>query len=94
MGAPEQLTFISQEWRDDRLKFRGNPVEPGWRGLWGNKASNRSSRCKWTYLRSTTMAKVGGWGCAFNKEVDNFIVPDYYLGRPFEGFTNHLPAQK
>ncbi|RRS06890.1 TonB-dependent receptor [Pseudoalteromonas sp. J010] len=90
MGAPEQLTFISQEWADDRLEFRGNPVEPGWRGSGGNKALKPFESVQMDLSAEYYYGEGSAVGIAvFNKDVDNFIVPLIITSvRPFEGFNN------
>ncbi|CAH9050525.1 Vitamin B12 transporter BtuB [Pseudoalteromonas holothuriae] len=90
MGAPEQLTFISQEWADDRLEFRGNPVEPGWQGSGGNKALKPFESTQMDLSAEYYYGNGSALGIAvFNKKVDNFIVPLIITStRPFEGFTN------
>ncbi|MFC3032196.1 TonB-dependent receptor [Pseudoalteromonas fenneropenaei] len=90
MGAPENLTFISQEWADDRLEFRGNPVDPGWSGSGGNKALQPFESVQLDVSAEYYFAKGSAVGVAlFNKKVDNFIVPLIITSvRPFEGFTN------
>lgn len=76
MGAPEQLTFISQEWADDRLEFRGNPVEPGWSGSGGNKALKPFKSVQMDLSAEYYYGEGSAVGIAvFNKDVDNFIVP-------------------
>ena len=90
LGAPEQLTFISQEWADDRLEFRGNPVDQGWSGSGGNKALEPFESVQLDLSAEYYYGVGSAVGVAlFNKDVDNFIVPLIITSeRPFEGFTN------
>ncbi|WP_105258962.1 TonB-dependent receptor [Pseudoalteromonas sp. T1lg88] len=90
LGAPEQLTFISQEWADDRLEFRGNPVEPGWQGSGGNKDLKPYESVQTDISAEYYYGEGSAVGIAlFNKDVDNFIVPLIITSvRPFDGFTN------
>lgn len=96
LGAPEQLTFISQEWADDRLEFRGNPVEPGWQGSGGNKALKPFESVQLDISAEYYYGVGSAVGMAvFNKEVDNFIVPLIITSvRPFEGFTNPFTGEE
>ncbi|WP_462158735.1 TonB-dependent receptor [Pseudoalteromonas sp. GB56] len=90
LGAPEQLTFISQEWADDRLEFRGNPVDQGWQGSGGNKDLKPYESVQTDLSAEYYYGEGSAVGIAlFNKDVDNFIVPLIITSvRPFEGFTN------
>ena len=90
LGAPEQLTFISQEWADDRLEFRGNPVDQGWSGSGGNKALQPFESVQLDLSAEYYYGNGSAVGIAlFNKDVDNFIVPLIITSeRPFDGFTN------
>lgn len=90
LGAPEQLTFISQEWADDRLEFRGNPVDQGWSGSGGNKALQPFESVQLDLSAEYYYGIGSAVGIAlFNKDVDNFIVPLIITSeRPFDGFTN------
>lgn len=90
MGAPERLTWISQEWADDRLEFRGNPVDPGWSGSGGNKALKPYESLQMDLSLEYYYGEGSAMGIAlFNKEVDNFVVPLLITSvRPFDGFTN------
>ncbi|MDN3380238.1 MULTISPECIES: TonB-dependent receptor [unclassified Pseudoalteromonas] len=90
LGAPEQLTFISQEWADDRLEFRGNPVDQGWSGSGGNKALEPFESVQLDLSAEYYYGIGSAVGVAlFKKDVDNFIVPLIITSeRPFEGFTN------
>ncbi|WP_082665406.1 TonB-dependent receptor [Pseudoalteromonas sp. H105] len=90
LGAPEQLTFISQEWADDRLEFRGNPVDQGWSGSGGNKALEPFESVQLDLSAEYYYGVGSAVGVAlFNKDVDNFIVPLIITSeRPYEGFTN------
>jgi TonB-dependent receptor len=90
LGAPEQLTFISQEWADDRLEFRSNPVDQGWSGSGGNKALKPFESVQLDLSAEYYYSNGSAVGIAlFNKDVDNFIVPLIITSeRPFDGFTN------
>ncbi len=96
LGAPEQLTFISQEWADDRLEYRGNPVEPGWKGSGGNKALKPFESVQFDLSAEYYYGEGSAIGMAlFNKDVDNFIVPLIITSvRPFEGFTNPYTGEE
>lgn len=90
MGRPERLNFISQEWADDRLEFRGNPVDPGWSGSGGNKALQPFESTQFDLSAEYYFGTGSAVGIAlFNKDVDNFVVPLIITSvRPFDGFTN------
>lgn len=90
LGAPEQLTYISQEWADDRLEFRGNPVDQGWSGSGGNKALQPFESVQLDLSVEYYYGTGSAVGIAlFNKDVDNFIVPLIITSeRPFDGFIN------
>ncbi|WP_206483047.1 TonB-dependent receptor [Thalassotalea sp. G2M2-11] len=95
MGAPEQLNFISQEWADDRLEFRGNPVDQGWSGSGGNKALKPFESVQSDISIEYYYGEGSAIGAAiFNKKVDNFIVPLIISStRPFDGYTNPNTGQ-
>ncbi|MBE0380605.1 TonB-dependent receptor [Pseudoalteromonas prydzensis] len=96
LGAPEQLTFISQEWADDRLEFRGNPVDQGWSGSGGNKALQPFESVQLDLSAEYYYGMGSAVGIAlFNKDVDNFIVPLIITSeRPFDGFTNPYTGEE
>ena len=90
LGRRESLTFISQEYADDRLNIRGNPVDQGWSGSGGNKALEPFESVQADISIEYYYGQGSGAGIAFfNKEVDNFVVPLIITSvRPSDGFSH------
>ena len=90
LGGQESLTYISEEYADDRATIRFNPVDVGWSGGGGNKALEPFESVQSDLSLEYYYGQGSGFGMAlFNKEVDNFIVPLLISSvRPTEGFIH------
>ncbi|MBC3766923.1 TonB-dependent receptor [Neptunicella marina] len=90
LGSQESLTYISEEYADDRATIRFNPVDVGWSGSGGNKALEPFESVQSDLSLEYYYGEGSGVGIAvFNKEVDNFIVPLLISSvRPTEGYTH------
>jgi len=93
LGRPENLTFTSQEWVDDR-ESEGVPVPQGWKGSGGNKALKPFESTQLDLSVEYYYAEASAVGAAiFNKKVDNFVVPLIISStRSFDGFGSLVPA--
>ncbi|MCV2885518.1 TonB-dependent receptor [Aestuariibacter sp. AA17] len=90
LGGQESLTYVSEEYAEDRATIRFNPVDVGWSGSGGNKALEPYESIQTDLSLEYYYGEGSGMGIAlFNKEVDNFIVPLIITSvRPTEGYTN------
>ncbi|GLS25167.1 TonB-dependent receptor [Marinibactrum halimedae] len=93
LASPQRLTFVSQEWSDDRASE--NVVqEQGWSGRGGNDGLEPLEAVQADLSVEYYYAEGSAVGAAlFSKEIDNFVVPlQISLTNNFDGFRDIVPA--
>ena len=91
LGSQERISFVSDEWAEDRASF--NEL-PGFRGSGGNKNLKPYESLQTDISLEYYYGKGSAVGIAFfNKDVDNFVVPLIISStRDFAGQPGVVPA--
>lgn len=91
LGSQERISFVSDEWAEDRASF--NEL-PGFRGSGGNKNLKPYESVQSDLSLEYYYGKGSAVGIAFfNKDVDNFVVPLIISStRDFAGQPGVVPA--